>query len=609
MSVAHASPVEVSEARPRLRAAISLEALAYVALFMAAVGLRWIRLGVPPLSEAEARQAMAAWHLISPRAPGAGLIESPLVFAGAAIGFFVAGASNAAARFLPMLGGVALVFTPLAFRRRMGRFPALLATAWLALSPVAVATSRQVGGIGLSMLGLVLALAALDRVLRTHRRGAALFAGVALGVALLSDYGTLAGLLAMGIGFGFARATDEEELLTPEAIRDALSGFPWGALVGGLLGTLAILGTLFFLVPDGPGAAADQLGRFVAGLTHRSAGATYAGLTLVLYEPVLLILGLTGAWLASQSGLPWQRFLAGWGVAALLLTLVYPGALPGHSLWSVVPLVGLAGLVIGDLLEVKTGGPVWGAWVHAAGTIGLLGMVFASLSRHLRAPRTLPIPPGAPPQAVLFELPLDLTLTVLWIILLVVLWLTVASLWGPRAAWRGTGLSLALLAPLIALGGSVSLAFTRPTSPYEPLNVSPPQPMLDLLVQTAEEIGNFSVGHPHEASITVQADPNGALAWALRDFNAVTFVLRADPTVESAMVITPAGGADPALGSGYVGQDFVIERTWRPVGLNASQFLSWALYRRANTPPVETRVILWVREDVYRMAQTEGTEP
>ena len=52
------------------RIAVSVETVAYVSLFLAALVLRWVKLGTPPLGELEARQAIAAWHLLSPDCPG-----------------------------------------------------------------------------------------------------------------------------------------------------------------------------------------------------------------------------------------------------------------------------------------------------------------------------------------------------------------------------------------------------------------------------------------------------------------------------------------------------------------------------------------------------------
>jgi hypothetical protein len=129
-----------------------------------------------------------------------------------------------------------------------------------------------------------------------------------------------------------------------------------------------------------------------------------------------------------------------------------------------------------------------------------------------------------------------------------------------------------------------------------------------LLAQTAEEISIIAAGSPHDASMTIQGEPSGVLAWALRDFVDVTFEPQGDPTVSTIMVVTPAAGEHPALGSAYVGQDFVLIRQWAPQRLSFEGFARWVMYRQADTPSAEQRVILWVREDVYRLVPAAGAE-
>lgn len=597
-----------SQTGPTWRIAISVESLAYLILFLVALTLRWIRLGDVPLGELEAQQAIAAWRLLRPDIAGAGSISSVLVFAGTVISFMLATPTDAAARFVPMLGGMALVLTPLLFRKRLGRPATVLSVALLALSPTAVAASRQVDGSGLSMLALVLALAAFERYASVKRPYLIMLAGMALGFALLADFGALVAIITLAGGVAFVLLADDEARPARAALQPLLADFPWRPLVAGLLGTLAIVGTLCFLAPGGLGAAADQLGRFADGFIHRPEGAPYLGLVILLYEPGLLLFGSIGMALAYRSGEPWQRFLAGWGMAALLISLVYRGATPLHSLWSVVPLAGLAAITFASLLDREHDAPSWGPWAQAAGVAALVGMIFIRISHHLRSPLLLTWPPNAQPEQVVANLSLDLILAAVWLVLLTLLWLSIASMWGPRAAWRGLGLGIAIPVLLASLGQSGSLAFTRADSPYELLNQYPAQPTLTTLVDTARQVSKLATGNPKTASLTVQGDPNGVLAWALRDFGDVKYVQQVTPGVQSIMVVTPADGAEPSLGYSYVGQDLVILRHWRPGGLPPNQFLSWMIYRTSpNPPPEELRVILWVREDIYRLIPAGGT--
>ncbi len=586
--------------RPVPAIRVSVEMLAYAAILAAAVGVRAVGLGGAPLNDAEATQAVAAWNLIDPTASGRGMIESPLIFAGAAFGFAVAGLSDAAARFLPMLGGAALALSPLLFRRQIGPLAALAACAWLAVSPTAVAASRQITGAGLMMLALVAALAAALAYLRTGGRAPLIAAGAALGFALLADFGALVGILTLLIGLGFAMLTDEEDLLTREDVLSLLSVIPWRLPLLGLLVSAIIGGVLFYAAPGGIGAAADQLVTLIRGFAIAPAGAPYLGLTLAIYEPFLLIFGVIGAWRASLAAEPLERFLAGWGIAAILACLVYRGALPVHGLWAVVPLALLAGLAIRDLASLRESAPRWIAPAFAAAVIALAAMTAAGVMLHLRGTRVYSFGAGGPLAGSTF--PLNLILSGLWMALLLVLSMTVAVSWGGATMRRGLGLAALIVGLGIASGSALTLALPDAASPYQPMHLAPAQPGLRLLVQTAQEIGGLTGGIAAETPITVQGQPESALGWALRGFREVTFVQAVTPDITTPLVIAPADPQAVAPGSNYVGQDFVITRRWGPGGMTLTQIGRWLIYRRADTPAAEERVILWVREDIYRLA-------
>ncbi len=594
-----------TSSRPQPRgwfATVRVETLAWAVVALAALLVRAIQLGSAPLDAREAAQAMAALRFAGGEALAAGDIADPLVFGGTALSFALFQATDAAARLVPLLGGIGLALSPLLFRHRLRRSGALIAAAWLALSPVAVGASRRLDGTALSMLLLVVALAAADRFLLGSRRGYALLAGAALGAALLADSGALVAVLALALGWGFAKLTDDEDLLRPDAWRAVSARVPWGQVAAAFAVAIAVLGTLFFLAPGGLGAAADQLWRFVAGFARPVPGALPAFVSLIVYEPGLVVFGLAGAWLATQSARPWQRALAGWGLAALILTLAYRGARPEHALWGVVPLAPLAGLALRALLGLRHDAPGWAAWGYPLALTGLAGMILASLTHHLRDPRVLPFPPSAPQISI----PLDLVLIGLWVAMLLLLWMSASSLWSRRLAWRGAAAALLVITGLLAAGQSAALAFSRPASPYEPFNVGPSQPGLDRLAATAAEMGDMAVGYAYDATLTVQTSPGSPLAWALRDFYRAEIVERADPTVSSVLVVTPAEGADPALGSSYVGQDFVVAERWQPRGMGLADALRWLIYRQAGSAPEQERAILWVREDVYRLVQAGG---
>jgi hypothetical protein len=348
------------------------------------------------------------------------------------------------------------------------------------------------------------------------------------------------------------------------------------------------------------GALGDNLARGLRGFVFRPPDAPYLGTVLVVYEPWALfgLVGLVRTWGAQEA---WKRYLAGWGAAALVASLAYPGAMPYHALWAVVPLAVLAGLALADLLTPDSEAPPWARWLHAMGVVGLLALAGQALARQVARPQQIPL------EEWNINIPLDLVMAGAALALMSMLWAIFALAWGRRHAWRGLALGLLLAGVTLSVGQSVSLAFIRPADPYELLNVAPAQPGLDRLVATARDVSELSGSHPLEAEITVYAPPDGALAWALRNFRSVEYVRYIDATTSSEMIVLPAEGLELALGSEYVGQDFVIERAWRPGGLSDQGVLAWLLFRRGEIPTSEERVVLWVRDDIYRLMPQRRT--
>lgn len=576
---------------------ISFETLTCLLIGILAAAIRWINLGSAPLSSAEAPQAIAAWHALSPgAAPGVGAVDSILVHAGTIISFAVSGPNGGAARAVSALAGTALVLSPLLFRHRLGRLGTILCMVFLAVSPSAVIDSRTMTGVGIAMLGAVALLAAIDRYIASGQRAFAILAGVALAIMLMADFGGLAILVMLAAGGAMAAITDEEGDFSGDALQEYAERFPWTAALIGLGTTVALLSTVFYLAPSGLAVAADQLARFFGGLVSRPADTPYLGLVIFAYEPFLLVFGLIAAWTASQSTQSWQRFVAGWAIAALIISLAYPGAMPAHSLWATVPMAVLVATLIAGMLEAGSRAPVKAVAIEAAGTVALIAMTLGSLARQLSSPQVIPIGSGET------SVPYDIILIIMWLILASVLFLTISSVWGARAAWRGLGLGATLAGLAASIGLSAAMSFTRPTSPYELFNRQPADPTLPVLVSTAEDISLIASTDRHDAQIIVQGSPDGVLAWVLRDFHHVQFVSSIPASTQSVMVITSAEGTHPELGSNYVGQSFIITRGWSVAGLDLQRFLIWLIYRTdAAGPTVQERVILWVREDVYQL--------
>lgn len=590
------------------RVAISVEAVVIAFIFFVALGLRTIELGSTPLSDTEAAQAIAAWKTLNPPFPIQGEIRSPLVFTTTLASLFIAGASNSAVRFGPMLGGMLLVLAPLLLRKRSGRLSTIVSMALLAISPVAVSASRQLDGTIYAMAAILVGLTAAERYISTRAPANIVNVAVAVAVALLADYGSLVPIAALLFGVAIMVVTDEEDAISRASLQRYLMSVPWGLFVIAFVAALVALGTLLFIVPQGIGALGDQLVRFAGGIFSPPQNSPFLGTILLAYESGIVLFGTAGSWTLMQSPEPWKRFVSGWGIATLMLALLYRGALPVHSLWVVVPLALLSGMLIEDAVRLRHNAPQWVIGLNILGTIALIAMILLTVSEYLRQPLVFTFPFDVPLEAAILSFPVQPVLAVLYVILCLSLFFAMASMWGMNAMIQSICATLLICAFMGGIGQSSTIAFTRDSTSYEILHYRPALPTLSLMVETAYHLGKLGVGDAAEASVTIQGESNFALAWAFRDFRNIRVVDRLDPGTQDVFVITPLASTNPALGSGYSGQRFAVDQAWRPQGLSVAEFVDWLLYRHSSAPLERNEAILWVRNDIYQLARADFSD-
>ena len=154
--------IEVTEQPQESVSWLTVERVGYIVVGLLAAALRFAQLGLRPLNEAEAVQALAALRFTDGALQAAPPGTIPGLFTGNVVAFTLMGSGDAIARWLPALAGVILVLLPYGLRHRLGRGGALAASFLLAVSPSAVYFSRNidsaivVGACGLAMaVGLI----------------------------------------------------------------------------------------------------------------------------------------------------------------------------------------------------------------------------------------------------------------------------------------------------------------------------------------------------------------------------------------------------------------------------------------------------------------------
>ncbi len=595
-------------ARVPVRVTVSVEAAIYVALGVVAMVMRLAELDTIPLNNAEAREALAAWHVVRLDAPGsAPLATSPLMFALNSLLMTFFGGTELTARLMTALDGTALALLPALWRRVMGRAPALAAAVFLIFSPSALTTARTMSPAVWSMVLAVIGLWLIWRFVEGRNPAYAVGATVAgAGVLLLADPAGFVLLAILGVAWLVAvrlSADDAPEDQPAPVLRAALAEWPWrdAALAAGL--AVLLVGTLVFLYPRGLAQVGALLERGVEGLLRRPEGHPFAFplLAALLYEPALWLLGAIGVNHAWREDRFWGRFLVGWLLGGLLASLVYPGAGPDQALWLVIPLAALAGDGVARALEPVRDSywtvPSWAIPTLALGMVALLAMIMVNF---LRVARALLLTTG--PQ---FDL-LRALLLGMALLLLVILFFLAGSLWGARAAMNGLVVALALFLGVYDASCAWRLAVTHIDDPRELWHVAPVSRHLGLLRDTLIDASARDTGTPDRMAFVAQVPDDGALAWQMRDYADLEYVPAIGRRTAAPVIVAPDSFQPEALGARYVGQDFAVTHTWNLGDLRWEDLPVWIIFGEAQAPPqVGERAVVWLRDDIYGLPPAE----
>jgi uncharacterized protein (TIGR03663 family) len=597
---------------------LTVEKAAYVAVALLAAALRFFQLGLRPLSDGEAVQALAAYrftHGAAQVAPPAGTV--PALFSGNVLGFTLLGASDITARLLPVLAGMVLVLLPYLLRHRLGRGGALAASLLLALSPSAVYFSRSLdGAILVAACGLALAIGLIDYA-DTRRPGYLYLAAVALGVGLCAGPAMFT-LVLVFVAFGLLLFAGER-LLDRETGWSSVLVAWWAArdepgllLRAGavLAATFGLVAMTFVLNPAGLGNAADLLGAWASGFLPEAGGnsAVYLALLPLVYEPLIVLLGLVEigrAIASSRSGrreaqtagslFPHTAFLAFWAIAAFVIVLIAGHRPAGNILLVVVPLALLAGQGAEHtwqwLSRHDVRRPVRSeVGMVAAVALGLLAFFYLQLAAYSLTDNRSTVSIG---NITLYNATAYLLLAS--VALFLVIGLGVIA-W----AWRGAPLVMGggWLAIVVALGlfgfkSTWSLNFAHAADPRELMISRTTAPDVRELVRQLETLSVNKAGDRHTLPLTVDEATGPALAWYLREFEHVTTVdgLSTPPETLAAVTLVME---NPPIGETFRGRGFPLRTRWAPWGLGGQRLVKWLLFTDGPLPIVDEEVVLWV---------------
>lgn len=600
---------------------LTVEGAAYVALGLLAAALRFFQLGLRPLEAAEAEQALAAFRFVGGEAQAAPAGTLPALFTGNVTSFTLFGASDWTARLLPALAGLLLALLPYGLRHRLGRGGALAASLLLALSPTALYASRRVDGTVLAAACGLALVVGLVRYLDFRRDRDLYLAAGALGLGLTAGpgfYTLLLILVLFGLGlYTGQRWLDREmgwsSLVTAyEAARSAGADEEEDAAGPGLLlragavvaAAFGLSATTFVLHPAGIGLAADLFAAWARGFVPLAGGqpAIYPLLVLLVYEPLILFLGLLGAgrWLAGGRRLPGGGafFMSAvshtalflfWAAAAAVLVIATGQRPADNVLFVAIPLAFLGGQAVETVWRWIEGQDLWReAGLVALVTLGVAIFFYLQLAAYGRASSASTLSVA---DMTLYTTTTYLLLALVAVLLVIGLGIVVWIWRGPRLVAAAGWLAAVGLLVLFTVKGSWGANFIG--GPRQLMIGQTTAPDIRLLADQLEELSRDTSGDEHTLAVTVDAATGPVVGWYLREFEHLAVVEGFSGPPDTLAAVTLAA-ADLPLGEAFRGQGHPLRWHWQPWGLWGQDLVRWLLFGEGSLPIVDQEVVLWV---------------
>ena len=616
----------------------SVEQLLYGVALVIGAWLRLWNLGAQPLSPWEAANSWAAWlaaHAL--QVESAPAPTSALYYNLQWLLFWLGVNSDAGARFMSTVAGIAMILLPWWWRGILGRRVALIASFLIALDAWLLGFSRLADGAAVALTLVLLLLVAVSQVARlpesiVWKRMAAVAGGLLLVAGPMGW-----NLLPVVAWWGWLN-------------RDALAAAgmwqrPW--LVWGA-GTAFAAATFWFARLDSLAWLASGMSVWLSQVDGRSAGPllpTIAGgfdlgwpwLRLWIDAPLLLPLGLGGLVVLvkrtqrEESINPLTRQLLylciGWLLWGLILWL-----LPGRNPLS-LPVLGLPLL----LLSAVALDAVWRTmprdldWREAGAVVLTLTILFVSGVLWL--------------TALLANRNFDpiLAQAALVIFALAIAILVAFAVWANRrdAAWIAAML-VAVLLVVVSLRSSWKLSFGNVLTEPAGWQARFAHPEVRLLAGDMQKLSSLRVGDPFQVPVQVQvasyvtqsdqvvpARPDPVVGWELRNMRNLAWVTApsvADDANPLPLVVTPAVGEEEVaqldLPPNYAGSRYHVDAWWLPQTLEENRvtpvvdanqpnqplraavswlqpWWRWLIYREPTREPINRDVVLWAPvEDV-----------
>ena len=559
--------------------------------------MRFAGLGSDPLSDAEAMHALAAASTTPDASPfwdsgGATGPVSSSYYVFTTMVFQLFGASDTAARIVSALAGIVLVLSPLILRNRIGIARSLIAVLVLTVATSGWTIARTAGGFALAAASLaVFVFLVWSSDSEDPKRVRLLFASGALGFALASGPGAVQGLfgllVATGISFLLTRWQPKpfEEYFRLLSLKSSL----WLSLV-----VMALVASGFGFYWSGLAGLGESLSEWLLGWTETGQQSPAAFLVmLVSYEPLLLGIGLVGAFFAwrKKDGLGQAASL--WVLGSFLSSLIYPARSGGDLIYVALPLALLVSYTVGILIE---------RIAHRGVGLELIGLIAVLLV--LIASAWISVI-GYVNGYILEYTPSDPGLILLVFSALIIMAISLLLFFGLGWSWAVVADALGITATLVLAAFTLSAAWRLnfEASTFGARELWRPEVTtsgMRLLTSTLDYASLAYAGRTDAIAVEVQSEISPALAWALRGYNQAggEYNEQVDP---SPAILAEASTSTTGLLADYMGQGFALKemRDWE--GSLPPNLLPYLVFRSA--PTKLEHWILWVRMDIATLGE------
>jgi hypothetical protein len=411
-------------------------------------------------------------------------------------------------------------------------------------------------------------------------------AGIFGGLMVLSGPSALQGLLGFGFAWLIGDLLSKRDVLAPlpreEAIENNKRAIRSGFLAAGSV--ILVVGTLFFLFPEGLGSLTSILPAYLNGWTTASGiAASRLLVSLVFYNPIVLIFGTLAVIQGWRRRDPVSQWFSLWAGASFALAIIYPGRDVMGLTWLLVPLWGLAAIEITRYFRVQ-GAELLPALGQASLILLLMALGWLNLAGLSMS--------GGDSQAY------QLRWAVIGgtVVLGGVTTLLIGLGWSVKTAQQGLVWGLLLGLGFYSISSMWGLSQLRPNGEQELYAPIPMAKNVGDLQVTLGDLSEWRTGMRDTLDVVLTTSAP-SLRWEMRNWSDARFLAAVPAGELPSIIINREDQPEPNLSIGYRGQGFSwwAYPDWE--GPLPEDWPSWLVFRDA--PLMNNKIILWARGDLF----------